>query len=156
MQGDGEVEAGSSCLMCRVHGRPCGFALQHVIEIMRPLPVVPLAGAPSFVLGVALIRGEPTPVVDACALFTDQAVGSAGRYLHLETGARRVALAVDAVIGVRRLPARLQELPPLLRAASPLLVSALGTLDAELLLVLQAARLVPDAVLQAIDQAEPA
>ncbi len=156
MHGDGDKEADASCLMCLVQGRACALALRFVIEIMRPLPVVPLAGAPSFVLGVALIRGEPTPVVDAGALFTDQAGGGAGRYLHLKAGERRVALAVEAVIGVRRLPARVQELPPLLRGASPLAVSAIGTLDAELLLVLQSARLVPDELLQAVGQIEPA
>ena len=60
-----------------------------------------------------------------------------------------VALAVDAVAGIRPLAAeRLHELPPLLRDADTAIVSAIGALDAELFLVLQASRLVPEALVE--------
>jgi chemotaxis signal transduction protein len=51
---------------------------------------------------------------------------------------------VDAVLGVHTLTtATLAELPPLLHEASAALVSQVGTLDEELLLVLRGAQLVP-------------
>jgi purine-binding chemotaxis protein CheW len=68
----------------------------------------------------------------------------AARFVTVRTSDRTVALAVDAVVGIRGLPAgTLGELPPLLRDAGSDAVAAIGTLDAELLLVLRAARLVP-------------
>ncbi len=53
-----------------------------------------------------------------------------------------MALAVDEVLGVRSVPAgTLTALPPLLRDAQTEHVAAIGILDAELLLVLNGARL---------------
>ena len=45
---------------------------------------------------------------------------------------------------------RIKDLPPLLRDATGEVIAAVGTLDAELLLVLQSGRLVPESVLQRI------
>lgn len=39
---------------------------------MRPLPVAAVAGAPDFVAGVAIIRGDAVPVVDAARLLTGE------------------------------------------------------------------------------------
>ncbi len=132
-------------LMCRVHSRVCGLPLEHVGETMRPLPVEPIAGAPDFVRGLAVVRGIAIPVVDAARL-----LGGAGaepeRFVIVRAVERRVALAVDGVIGVRRVAAAdLHALPPLLGdEATGGIVAAIGTLDAALLLVLRGARLVPD------------
>ena len=62
----------------------------------------------------------------------------------VNAGARRVALAVTGVTGVRTLDAaQLQAVPPLVREAAAEHVQLVGTLDADLLIVLSAARLLP-------------
>jgi chemotaxis signal transduction protein len=62
---------------------------------------------------------------------------------------------VQAVVGVRLLtPETLIQLPPLLDAASQSVVASVGTLDAELLVVLNATRIVPESVWQLIEKAE--
>lgn len=131
-------------LLCRVGTRLCSLPLEHVVETMRPLPVEPLHGTPSFVCGLAIIRGVPVPVVDAGRLLGTAAAQPA-RFVTLKISNRRVALAVDRVLCVSTLPAgSLAELPPLLRETDAEVVSEIGVLDAELLLVLRSARLVPE------------
>ena len=126
-------------LICRARTRLCALPLEHVVETMRPLPIEKLAGMPSFVRGLSVIRGIPVPVVDAGALFgTDEGAGST-RFVTLRTGQRQVALSVEEVLGVRSFPAEsVADLPPLLRDGGSELISALGLLDADLLFVLRA------------------
>jgi purine-binding chemotaxis protein CheW len=110
------------------------------------LPLEPVTNAPPFVLGLSVIRGTPVPVVDLAALF-GAAPSHPARFITLRIEARTVALAVDAVIGLRTIPAQsLQDLPPLLRDGNSERISALGTLDAQLLLMLQSGRLIPETV----------
>jgi purine-binding chemotaxis protein CheW len=139
-------------LICRVGSRLCGIPLEHVLETMRPLPVESLGNAPGFVDGLSLIRGRPTPVIDAARLLgaaTEQK--ARGRYVTLRLGERCAAFAVDSVLGVRQIDlAELGELPPLLREHNEL-VAALGAIDHELFLVLERALLVPEAVWAALD-----
>lgn len=140
-------------LLCRVGTRVCALPLTHVYETMRPLPTSALAGTPAFVRGVAVIRGAPVPVVDAARLLGATDAAPARRFVTVRSGDRTVALAVDSVEGVSSLEAaELGELPPLLRDADAATVSAIGTLDAELLLVLESARVVPDSVWDKLDQ----
>jgi purine-binding chemotaxis protein CheW len=141
-------------LLCRVDRRVCALPLAQVEETMRPLPVEPMAGAPDFVLGVAIVRGAAVPVVDAAALL-GAGRSRPSRLVSLRVERRRVALAVDAVLGVHPVAGEsLARLPPLLRDAAGEAVSAVGALDAELLMVLESARLVPDSVWQALDDAK--
>lgn len=152
--GTGRGQGGQvSLLICRVGSRLCGLPLAHVIETMRPLPVEPLAHLPSFVDGLALIRGRPTPVLDARRLLGADGPGDGRtRFVTLEVRERSAALAVDAVLGVRNLDvSQLAELPALLRDAQNDLVAALGTLDHELLVVLERSRLLPEAVWAAVE-----
>jgi purine-binding chemotaxis protein CheW len=136
----------SVVLLVRARTRLCALPIERLVETMRPLPTTPFAGAPSFVLGVARIRGAAVPVVDLGALLGSREPSQATRYLALRLdGSRRVALAVEAVVGLRSLaPAQLAELPPLLANADREAVAAIGTLDAELLLSLETTRIVPD------------
>lgn len=137
-------------VVCRVGSCLCALPVAHVDETMRPLPVEPLAGTHPFILGVAIIRGVPTPVVDAGLLLGAGAVPSPKRFVALRVAERRVALAVDAVVGVRALPAdSLAALPPLLQDAGT--VSAIGTLDSGLLLVLRGGRIVPESMWALLD-----
>ena len=142
---------GGRSLICRVLNRLCALPLQHVIETMRPLPVEPLAGVPRPVTGVAIIRGAPVPVVDlAWVLAAEES--HPGRFVTVDADGRRVALAVDAVVGVRAIPdGALHDLPPLLRGASVDAIATIGTLDAKLLVVLHSGRLVPEAVWTALE-----
>lgn len=129
-------------LLCEVGGTACALSLRHVVEIMRPRPLETLAGAPEFVLGTAIIRGAATPVVDASQLLLGSR-GKPSRLVLLRVDQRTVALAVDAVVSTLALADdSLSDSPPLLSPNLPA-VDALSTLDAKLLLVLQAGRLLP-------------
>ena len=142
-------------LVCRVQARLFALPLGQVVETMRPLPVDPVAGAPHFMSGLAVIRGAPVPVVDAARLL-GAVDGEADRFVTVLAGSRCVALAVGSVLGVRALPAgSLRELPPLLQEAGAEAVAAIGLLDAELLLVLQGTRLLPEDVWGALAATAP-
>src|SRR5262249_48179377 len=138
----GRIVSGSDAdlsLVCSVRGRLCAMPLSQVVETTPPLPLERVAGAPDFVAGVAIVRGAPLPVLDAAALLHG---GDAphGRLVVLRVEGRQVALAVEAVLGVRRLePAARHALPRLLGDARTAAVSELALLDDELLLVLRQA-----------------
>ena len=143
MTGEGRNPA----LLFRVRTRLCALPIAHILETMRPLPVERVATAPDFVLGVALIRGVATPVVDAGALIGASEPADFKRFVTLKSGESGVALAVEEVLGVRDLPpASLRKLPPLRRDASTEILSELGSLDAELLTMLKLARTLTDRV----------
>lgn len=149
-------EGGRLSLICRVDTRLCAFPLEHVVETMRPLPAEPLAGAPRFVRGVSLIRGDPVPVVDAASLLGAEE-SCPTRFVTVKADDRRVAMAVDAVLGVQAIPdGSLHDLPPLLDDAIAEVISAIGTLDAGLLVVLRSARLVPESVWGLLEEETPA
>jgi purine-binding chemotaxis protein CheW len=69
----------------------------------------------------------------------------------IRVGSRLIALAVDSVIGLRSIEADTSVGLPLLLQDAGDVVAAVGTLDAELLLVLNTARIVPQAVLDSVD-----
>jgi purine-binding chemotaxis protein CheW len=141
-----QANEGEHFLLCSIGTRIGALALRDVRETMRPLPVEPLRGAPAFVLGLAIVRGSPTPVIDANQLLSPSETSPSrapARFVSLNLGERSAALAVDAVLDVRSLPrGMLATTPPLLREASSDLVSAIGTLDRKLFFVLETARLV--------------
>jgi purine-binding chemotaxis protein CheW len=148
----------SPVLVVMVGARACAFPLHHVAETLRPLPIKPVAGTPGFVCGVSVIRGTPTPVVDLKALLENSDNSpSYGRFVTLKLDDRRLAIGVDSVVGLRHLDsAQLGELPPLLRDVSADLIESFGTRDAQLLLVLRAARIVPDEVWTTLAAADTA
>jgi purine-binding chemotaxis protein CheW len=124
----------------------CALPLSCAIETLRPLPLQPVANTPEFVVGACVIRGEALPVVDLAQLLGAASAGPA-RFVVARAGARKVALAVDAVIGTEHvLPEAMASVPPLLAGARSEAIAALGTLDSELLLVLETARIVPHEV----------
>ena len=138
-------------LIVGLEGCFCAVPITHVIETMRPLPVEPISGVPSFVQGISIIRGLPTPVVDLGAI-----LGTPGerpeRFVTLRVGDKQVALSVHAVLGVRDLDAiiTIQKLPPLLQRASKDVLETIGTLDEQVLMVLRAGWALPDEVWQAL------
>ncbi len=142
----------NAALLVAVGSRACCIPLAYVVETMRPLPVEAVAGMPHFVKGLAVIRGVPVPVVDLAAALGSGEKGLAARFVSLRLGDRRLALAVDAVMGVRELEGtRLESMPPLLGAASAELVAAIGTLDSHLLVVLRATRVLSEETWQTLD-----
>jgi purine-binding chemotaxis protein CheW len=148
----------SPVLVVMVGALACALPLHHVAETLRPLPIKPVAGTPSFVRGVSVIRGTPTPVVDLKALLENgENSPSYGRFVTLKLDDRRVAIGVDSVVGLRNLDsAQLGDLPPLLRDVSADLIESFRARDEELLLVLHAARIVPDDVWTTLAAAEAA
>jgi purine-binding chemotaxis protein CheW len=95
---------------------------------------------------VSIIRGVPVPVVDAARLINEEAT-EPRRFVVVQAGDRDVALAVNEVLGVRAMSAgSMVGLPPLLRDATVDVVTAIGTLDAHLLLVLESMSILPQSV----------
>lgn len=135
-------------LIAMVGTRACALPIEHVAETMRPMPVERIPGAPGFVLGVSVIRGEPIPVIDAEALIDGNGAGSGcERFVTIKLGDRRAALAVKRVVGIRMLDAvRYGELPRLLSPANDGLIESIGASDEQIVTVLRAARVVPDGV----------
>ena len=139
---------------------------RHVRETMRPLPLEPLAGAPPFVLGAAVVRGRAVPVLDAASLVrgdeiraihdnraNDETLKRITRWIALEVGARTAVLAVHEVIGVQPITIVTEPAPLLARAARGA-IDELASLDGELLAVLRAGRLV-DLAEEANREADP-
>jgi purine-binding chemotaxis protein CheW len=135
-----------SWLLCRTGAGLCALPLDHVVEIMRLLPIEPAASPPPYIRGLSIIRGQAVPVVDLGILLGEPS-SSAARLVAVRVGSRPVALAVAAVLGVQAIDeSLLGELPPLLRDAASDAIGAIGTLDAELLFLLRMGRLVPDSL----------
>lgn len=108
---------------------------------MRRCPVERVELATRLSSGLALIRGESVPVIDAGMLLTGQACDGA-RFVVLRVAERRVALAVDEVLGARQIEAdELERLPPLLSGAAEM-VRAMAVLDGRLVDVLESGRLI--------------
>ncbi len=123
---------------------------------MRPLPVTPFEGAPGVVLGLAVIRGEVVPVLDAGLLAGDGPVRP-GRFVTVKSGGRTAALAVEGVLGIRAIDrASLAGLPPLLAREDPDVVRAVSPGGDGLLFVLDGARLLPDEVWKLLEAAREA
>ena len=147
-------------LICRSDDKLCALPLRHVVETMRALPIEALPAVPEFVLGAAIVRDEVMPVVDASALLSADGKrrGAATRFITLklgtdQAGERRIALAVDSVLGVRLLARDTPTgIAPLLVGAQQRLIDAVSLLDSQLLLVLQAAHLISDGVWQRLDE----
>jgi purine-binding chemotaxis protein CheW len=153
----GSMQSGerSFGLLVHVGARGCFLPLSEVVETMRPQPVEPLAGVPPFIIGVSIVRGAAVPVVDLGAVVGTTDLRSSSRFVTVRLGDRIAALAVDDVVGVRDLErARMEEMPPLLRGANADVVQAIGTLDAQLLVVLRSSRILPEEVWDALAKRE--
>jgi purine-binding chemotaxis protein CheW len=123
-----------------------------VREIMRALALTAMPDAPAYVSGVAIIRGEPTPVLDLGVLLGGTPV-RAQRFISLHVpqsapSAHRpqiqssCALAVERVDGIRLMPeAQIQGLPSLLQGAEASMVQAISRQSASLLMLLDSMRL---------------
>lgn len=140
-------------MLFRIQNRLCGIPLAHVVETMRPLPVEAIAGAPAMVKGAAVIRGAPLPVVDLATLWEDESEPPR-RFITIKAGERQLALAVTSVEGLHYLPEEvIGDVPPLLSGARANAVDAIGTLDNELLMILNSSHIIPESVWLSIQSA---
>jgi len=143
-------------LLIRAATRPCALPLANVVETMRPLPITPVAGAPSVVRGVAIVRGQPVPVIDLNLLLDSNQRCLDGRFVVLRVDERRVAVVVEAVLGIAALDAsQLTQVSPLLQAADAELVAAMGVRDRELFVLLEASRIVSEELWQQLQIGNP-
>ena len=106
--GGADNEARASWLLCRTGGITCALPIENVSEIMRPLPIEQIAGAPEYILGLSVIRGAPVPVADLGAIVSGRKTRPA-RLIAARAATGKIALAVQAVTGVshhrsRRMP----------------------------------------------------
>ena len=141
-----EPDAGSQSLVFRAGTMLCALQLDEVIETMRPLAIRPLAGTPSFVRGISIMRGVPTPVVDVARLVGGEEA-EVSRFVAVRTERGPVAFATGEVLGIRATSPDTSGSPgALLGGAAGTLVAGIATLDGRPLLLLQSMRVVPDEV----------
>jgi purine-binding chemotaxis protein CheW len=134
----------SQVLVVRAANRVCVLPVTETLETMRPLPSGPIAGMPPFVLGISIIRGGPVPVVDLAMLLSGKAGTNVTRFVVLRSADRRVALAVESVIGIRYLDTEvLGAFPFQTNGQTCEAIQAIGALDGELLIALDTKHLVP-------------
>lgn len=100
----------------RVGGRDCAVDVMRIAEVLSPVPLTPLPAAPAFVEGIIELRGRFLPVIDLRRRFgrRDAPDPATGKYLVAPIGAGSVALVVDDVTGVERIPAGTIQPPPAL------------------------------------------
>ena len=150
-----EDAASAPVVLVRSGLNVCALPLASVVETMRPLPIAPLPGAPPPVLGVAIVRGEPVPVVDLGALVAGgPQPGEVAGFVTVRAGGRTAALAVSAVAGVARLDPSGARDVPLVRDACAGALESLRARDGDLVLVVGGARLVPDEAVAALGRRE--
>ena len=150
---DAEQAQAAAWLICRAGPQLCALPTEHVIEVMRELPIKPVAGAPIYVRGMSVIRGAPVVVIDA-GLLIGQHTTEIARLVTIQVGTRTFALAVQSVLAISTLASdEAGQLPPLLRDTANETVEAIGVLDAELLFFLRTARIVSEEVLAALTAA---
>lgn len=134
-----------SVLVCRAGGALCAFPLEHVVETMRPQPCRAVPGMRDHVLGLALIRGQPTPVVALGEIIDPGGRQMAPtRLVSLFCGGVRGAVAVDAVTGIEDIEVEaLASLPEVVSSGSQPIVDRVASFGDDLLLLLASARLIP-------------
>lgn len=139
------ASAGNLFLIVELESKCCAFSAGDVVETLPPLDTEPLPNMPPYVLGIAVIRGLPTPVVDLAWLLGDAKTQKARRYVSVRVeGDRIVALAVPTVPILREVDSdELTDLPALFGHADEERIASLGKLDEKLLLVLNKGALLP-------------
>ena len=128
----------------------CALDILRVREIIHPSPITPMPGTSAMVEGVVELRGAYLPVVDLRKRLALDARAPGERYVvaQLADGAR-VALIVDRVNDVRRIPQAQFAPPPALTASAPPCVLAVAKQGEDTVLLLDLAQLVDPGALRA-------
>lgn len=102
------ASAGPGVELCafRVGSEEYVVDLKRVREVVNPLPVRPVPRSPEAIEGVVSLRGEVIPVVDVRRRFGLEAAPPTRKtkLLVVLVAGRVLALVVDAVLGVMRIP----------------------------------------------------
>jgi purine-binding chemotaxis protein CheW len=135
-------------LLVRSGRRLCALPVEHVDETMRPMPIEALPDVPTFVRGLAIVRGRPTPIVDLRTLLGDDEHEDPTRLVTLRiNGTRHVGVLVDEVLGIReKRTLHTEDMPSLLQDAAADIVQELARLDGRLLTILRTGSLIPEEV----------
>lgn len=126
-----------------------GLPIADVAEIREPLPIMPLPpnSAPPHVLGLINLRGAILPVLDLRRRFDFplHPPRPANRFLILRGPGYLVALWVEAVRGLTRLPASaFQAAPPHVARLDPEYYAQVALVDEGMLIELNARKLLDD------------
>jgi chemotaxis signal transduction protein len=78
-----------------------GIELADVAEVLPPIQVTPVPGAPPFFSGVVNVHGEIRPVADLKRLLGIEASGNLARVILLRKQGREMGLTVDRVEQIR-------------------------------------------------------
>ncbi len=124
----------------RVGGRDCAVDVMRIAEVLRPVPVTPLPAAPPFVEGVIELRGRFLPLIDLRKRFGGETppAREGGKFIVAPLHGASVALVVDDVSGVERIPTELIQPPPSLasgRIAPPFLAGVVRWNDRVLMVL---------------------
>jgi len=132
----------------RVADRDCAVDVMRIAEVLRPVPVTRLPAAPPFVEGIIELRGRFLPVIDLRKRFGGEE-RAAGKYVVAPMGATSVALVVDEVTGVERIPTDQIQAPPALASGrvAPAFVSGIVKWNERVFMLLDI-----DAVLSAAER----
>lgn len=145
---------GGQSLVFRADTHLAAIGLEHVTEVLRPLPVEELAGVPPYIRGICVLRGRPVPVVDIGLLLGGERMTSedrAARFVGVRTGPQTAVLAVDTVVGIRDVP--MERLHDLSSVTGSVACTAVGAIGREPLLLLETGRVIPDSVWDALEAA---
>ena len=82
-------------------GEAFGIPVEQVREVVRPLGLKMVPGAPAIQAGIVNVRGAIVTVLDLRALRTGERAVTPGSIVLLQHGARPIGLAVDTVQDVR-------------------------------------------------------
>lgn len=132
--------------------------IMRVKEIVNPVPIAAVPGAPAFVEGLIELRGALLPVID---LRKRLAVEPApldrdSKYMVVRFGDQRVALIVDRVIDVRRVdPAAIAPVPELVNTPGARLLAGVARWDGHVVLVVDLDRVLSLDEHAALDGMEP-
>jgi len=109
----GDEDGGERYVVFRARGAWYGAPVAEVKEILALAPVTEVPGAGPHVVGVVIVRGAMVTLLDLPSLLHDAATpeGAATDALVVELEGEPVALQVDEVARVDRVPARAIEAP---------------------------------------------
>jgi chemotaxis signal transduction protein len=93
-------------LLFRASGARFALPLASVEEVLRPLPVTRVPGGPTWLLGVANVRGDIATVVEFASFMRLTAAGQRrGLVLVRSEGHDRLGILIDDVLGIQPLAA---------------------------------------------------
>lgn len=139
-QGEGEMTAGAGgdlrgddWLLFKLGDASYGLSIKAVQEVLRaPESLIPLPGAPDFVIGMVNLRGGAVPVIDLRRLMglpAHNRVQDRPRVIVLALRGLRVGLLTDALSGIERIAHSAIGVAPTVSAAQHRLIRRVAGLD---------------------------